>query len=54
MTGSPHGGAARSRGGVGDQAFVLRDRPVKIKDEDTFRRRVAALPRQGDEGTFAA
>ena len=38
--------AERSRGGVGDQAFVLRDRPVKIKDEDTFRRRVAALPRQ--------
>ena len=38
--------AARSRGGVGDQAFVLRDRPIKIKDEDTFRRRVAALPRQ--------
>ena len=38
--------AARSRGGIGDQAFVLRDRPIKIKDEDTFRRRVAALPRQ--------
>ena len=38
--------AERSRGGVGDQAFVLRDRPIKIKDEDTFRRRVAALPRQ--------
>lgn len=38
--------ADRRRGGLGDPAFVLRAKPVAIRDEDTFRRRVAALPRQ--------